>query len=366
MIGHGDPQFPSHWRGVHRGQETIGAPSSARRAVTAKLSNACGRFGLPLSFHSQDCPACYGGEARAKGTAQSDACRSDAGSQINMNTATAELDIDLLKSRIKSTWETGDFGQVARYNMPAAQEFMERLDVRSGMRVLDVACGTGNLAVLAARAGCEVCGLDIASNLIAQAQRRARAESLDIEFIEGDAESLPYPAASFDLVISMYGVMFAPRPRIVVEELLRVTRPGGLIALANWTPEGFIGKMFDVFKAHLPSAPPIPSPLEWGDAAIVRARLAGRVEELWLNRRLARLRFPFDPAGTVDFFRRYYGPTARMFATLNADAQRALRADLIQLQAAFNTSTDAEETDTLCEYLEIHARPGQQAPRWPA
>ena len=264
-------------------------------------------------------------------------------------------DIQAIKARQKATWESGDFGQVARYTMPSAVEFMARLDLRPGLRVLDAACGTGNLAVLAARRGCRVSGLDIAVNLIAQARERAQHDSLAIDFDEGDVEAMPYEDGAFDLVVSMYGVMFAPRPDWVVKELCRVTKPGGLIALANWTPTGFIGKMFGVFARHLPPTG-LPSPLLWGDAPTVRARFDGQIKALRLTSRMARMRFPFDPAGTVEFFRSYYGPTQRAFAALDPAAQASLRADLVELETRHNVSPNPDETDTPSEYLEIHAR----------
>src|SRR5215469_5406696 len=185
-----------------------------------------------------------------------------------MNTIIAQSpDIQTIKVRQKATWESGDFGQVAKLIEPVAEDFMARIDLRPGMKVLDAACGTGNLAVIAARRGCITSGLDIASNLIAQARERAREEGLSIEYTEGDAEAMPYPDASFDVVVSMYGVMFAPRPERIVSEWQRVTKPGGLIALANWTPSGFIGKMFSVFGRHVPPPAGLPSPLLWGDEA---------------------------------------------------------------------------------------------------
>jgi SAM-dependent methyltransferase len=275
-----------------------------------------------------------------------------------MNTTLEQpaLDIQTIKVRQKATWESGDFGQVAKFITPVAEQFMARIDLRPGMRVLDAACGTGNLAVIAARGGARTFGLDIASNLVAQARQRARQESLDIEFIEGDAEAMPYPDASFDLVVSMYGVMFAPRPDRVASELQRMTKPGGLIALANWTPTGFIGKMFTVFARHLPPPPGLLSPLLWGDESVVRGRFTGAIEELRLTRRIARMCFPFDPAGTVEFFRRYYGPTLRAFGALDSAGQTALMRDLVDLQAKYNVSPRMDETETPSEYLEVHAR----------
>jgi 2-polyprenyl-3-methyl-5-hydroxy-6-metoxy-1,4-benzoquinol methylase len=272
----------------------------------------------------------------------------------NPNSVT--LDFQTIKARQKATWEAGDFGQVAKYIVPVAEEFMARLNLSSGQRVLDAACGTGNLAVLAARAGCAVSGVDIASNLVAQARVRAHEAGLTIDYTEGDAESLPYPDASFDLVVSMFGVMFAPSPERVVHELMRVTKPGGFIALANWTSRGFIGKMFEVFRRHIATPVGSPSPLQWGDEDTVRERLHPGFDELRLTRRIARLHFPFDPAGTVEFFRQYYGPTQRAFDSLASEAQAFLRADLEQLQSQHNVSLQTGETDTPAEYLEICAR----------
>jgi SAM-dependent methyltransferase len=265
-------------------------------------------------------------------------------------------DIKSIKARQKATWESGDFGEVAKFLVPVAEEFMSRIDLQPGFKVLDVACGTGNLAVLAARRGGRTSGLDIASNLIEQARQRAERESLSIEFTEGDAEAMPYPDASFDVVVSMYGVMFAPRPERIVSELCRVTRPGGLIALANWTPGGFIGKMFSVFSRHLPPPSGFPSPLLWGDEAVVRARFDGAGDRLSMTHQTAWFCFPFDPAGTVDFFRLYYGPTLRAFASLDAAGHAALLRDLVDLQTRHNESTRPDETDTPAEYLEVHFR----------
>ncbi|HUL51368.1 MAG TPA: methyltransferase domain-containing protein [Candidatus Nitrosotalea sp.] len=264
-------------------------------------------------------------------------------------------EMETIKARQKATWESGDFGQVAKFIMPVAEQFMARLDLRPGLKLLDAACGSGNLAVIAARRGCITSGLDIASNLIGQARERAKQESLHIEFTEGDAEAMPYPDASFDVVVSMYGVMFAPQPERIVSELRRVTKPGGVIALANWTPEGFVGKMFAVFGRHLPPPAGLPSPLLWGDEAVVRARFNGDGDRLRLTRYIARMICPFDPASTVDFFRRYYGPTHRAFESLKADGQAALLRDLVDLQTRHNVSPRPDETDTPAEYLEVHA-----------
>ena len=201
-----------------------------------------------------------------------------------------------------------------------------------------------------------VSGVDIASNLIEQARTRAAGLGLQIDFQEGDAEALPFAGSEFDLVVSSFGVMFAPRPEVVVAELARVTKPGGRIALANWTPTGFLGKMFEIFKAHLPPPPAgVPSPMGWGDEATVRSRLGQGFPDVRLTRRIALMRYPFPPAETVEFFREYYGPTQRAFASLDATAQAALRRDLVELQTKHNIAKKAGTTEVAAEYLEVVA-----------
>ena len=251
-------------------------------------------------------------------------------------------------------WEAGDFGVVAKYNDPAAAEFMSRLPLKPGLRVLDVACGTGNLAILTARSGCVTSGIDIASNLILQARGRAAAEGLEIDFREADAEELPFPAASVDMVVSMYGLMFAPRPERAAAEALRVCKPGGLIALANWTPEGFIGENFRRVARHVSPPSGGVSPLMWGDEATVQTRLGAEVKDLRMTRRIARLRYPFAPAQTVDFFRQFYGPTLRAFASLEPDQRCKLHADLEDMFITHNRASDGA-TEVEAEYLEVIA-----------
>jgi ubiquinone/menaquinone biosynthesis C-methylase UbiE len=146
-------------------------------------------------------------------------------------------EMETLKTRLKSMWMAGDFGQIAKQIQASADQFISRLALKPGDQVLDVACGTGNTAIPAARAGATVTGSDIATNLLEQARARAAAEGLTIKFEEGDAENLPYSDNAFDVVVTMYGAMFAPRPELVAAELVRVCRPGGRIAMANWTPE---------------------------------------------------------------------------------------------------------------------------------
>lgn len=276
-------------------------------------------------------------------------------SQANFKT-TAIPNLEVVKAKQKATWESGDFGQIARSIESAAAEFMARQSLLRGTRVLDVACGTGNLAIIAARQGCEVSGIDIAGNLIAQARARAANEGLKIDFKEADAEALPFSYSRFDYAVSMFGVMFTPQPEIAAAELRRVTRPGGQIALANWTPEGFIGKMFQVFKKHLPPPPAgVPSPMAWGDETTVIERLQHGFTNVRFARRIASMRYPLLPAETVEFFRQYYGPTLKAFASLDAAAQAALRRDLVELQTAHNIAKTPGTTEVAAEYLEIVA-----------
>jgi SAM-dependent methyltransferase len=219
--------------------------------------------------------------------------------------------------------------------------------------VLDVACGTGNQSIPAARAGAEVVGLDIATNLLEQARKRAADEKLKVEFIEGDAEKLPYEAARFDVVLSMFGAMFAPRPEVVASELLRVCRPGGLIAMGNWTPVGFVGQMFQITARHAPPPPGMPSPLLWGDEKVVADRLGGKTH-LEISRQHLLFDYPFPPSEAVAFFKKYFGPTKTTFARLDEAGQQALAADLTAHWTKNNLG-DATHAVVKAEYLEVHA-----------
>ncbi|MGH9906530.1 MAG: class I SAM-dependent methyltransferase [Pyrinomonadaceae bacterium] len=268
--------------------------------------------------------------------------------------STTKPEIESLKTRLKSMWMAGDFGQVAKHIEANAEEFIARFALKQGDRVLDVACGTGNLSIPAARAGATVTGADIATNLLEQARARAASEGLTIKFDEGDAESLPYPDGAFDVVVSMFGAMFAPRPDLVAAELVRVCRPGGRIAMANWTPEGFIDQMFKATGKHVPPPPSMPSPIKWGDEETVRERLKDWIAELQLTRRTCTFKYPFTPAEVVEFFRTYYGPTQRAFEALDADGQTALRSDLERLWSEHNQATD-NTTNVEGEYLEVVA-----------
>jgi len=268
------------------------------------------------------------------------------------STMTAEM--ETLKSRLKATWMAGNYDYFSRFMESSAVEFLDRLPLRAGDRLLDVACGSGQLALLAARKGARVTGIDIATNSIQAARGRASAEGLDASFEEGDAEDLPYADGSFDVVASIYGAMFAPRPERVAQELARVCRPGGTIAMANWTSQGFVGRLFQAIGRFVAAAG-VPSPLLWGDESTARQRFGDRVRDLRLTRVEYRFDYPFSPAGVVEFFREYYGPASRAFAVLSDTDQAALRQGLVELWSGANQSRDPERTIVPAEYLEVVA-----------
>jgi SAM-dependent methyltransferase len=257
-----------------------------------------------------------------------------------------------LKDRMRATWMAGDFGKIAEYTAGDAEAFVEVLDITPGMRVLDVACGTGNLAIPAARKGARVTGVDIASNLLAQARARAEAEDLEIAFEEGDAEALPFPDEHFDLVMSMFGAMFAPDPERVASELARVCRHGGRIAMANWTPAGFTGKTFRLTSRYVPPPVELPAPTLWGDEAVARLRLSTYGVDVKTTRRAILFDYPFSPREVVQFFREYFGPTKVAFSRLDPATQDAFRDDLEKLWSEHNQAKDGK-TLIQNEYLEV-------------
>lgn len=263
------------------------------------------------------------------------------------------LATDPVVRRNRATWVAGDFERIAAGYRSGADDFVGRLGITRGERVLDVACGSGNLTLPAARRGAVTVGVDIAPNLLDIARGRAADEGLAISFDEGNAEALPYDDGAFDTVITMFGAMFAPRPQLAAAELLRVVRPAGRIAMANWTPASFVGAML---KAHVAMVPPpagIPSTLLWGDEATARERLA-ESRSLSLTRRSIYLEFPVSPADVVQLFRDYYGPTVRTFEALDDRGRAKLFADLVSLWSDANEATDGT-TRVASEYLEVVA-----------
>ena len=262
-----------------------------------------------------------------------------------------------LKQSMRETWISGDFGKIARTNVRAAEEFVSRLDLPPGAQVLDVACGTGTVSIPLARRGARVTGVDIAPNLLEQARERAASEGLQIWFEEGDAEQLPYPDATFDAVTTMFGAMFAPQPELVAAECSRVLKPGGLLAMANWTPGGLAGRMLQVTARHAGAPLGIAPPVFWGHPMVVRGRLQPSFENVELEIIPLRVDFPGSPAEAVSFFRAYFGPTQVAFDSLDEAGQAALAADLEGLWMEGNQAPDpATRTVIGNEYLQVHAR----------
>jgi len=267
-----------------------------------------------------------------------------------MTTMTPEM--SGLKTRLKATWEAGDYGVFAKYLEKGALEFFDRLGLEPGIRLLDVACGAGQLTLPAARRGIIVTGLDLAAKLVQQAKSRAHAEGLEIQVDQGDAEQLPYDDGVFDIVMSLIGSMFAPRPELVASEMARVCKPGGRIIMGNWTPQGHIGQMFKVIGKYVPPPPYFPSPLLWGDEATCRQRLGPLVTDLRFTRYLYPFEYPFSPAQVVDFFIEYYGPTNRAYNSLDDATKKAFHDDLTALWARNNVASGGT-TRVLSEYVEV-------------
>ena len=248
--------------------------------------------------------------------------------------------IDQIKSSMRSTWMAGDFGVVAKTIAAAGDDFIARLDIPAGARVLDTACGTGNTAIPLARRGCIVTGVDIAPNLLEQARARAAAEGLAITFDEGDAEALPYGDATFDAVTTMFGAMFAPRPDLVASEMARVLRPGGYLAMGNWNPASFTGAMFKTSSKHVPPPPGVPPPVLWGDEDTVLQRLNPSFTGITTQLIPVDFDLPTSPAGCVEFFRTWFGPTKVAFSRLDEAGQKVMAEDLTALWSSANVAPD--------------------------
>ncbi len=272
-----------------------------------------------------------------------------------MDTQSHAVDFAALKERMKAMWSAGDFGQLAPFIADEAERFVARLNLQPGARVLDVACGTGNTAIPAARAGGVVTGVDIAPNSLESARQRALAEGLTVQFDEGDAEELPYPDGQFDVVISMFGAMFAPRPQKTAVELARVCRSGGLIAMANWTPQGFVGKSFQISSRYAPPPPGVPAPALWGEESIARERFASVAASFEAHRRELVFDYPFGPAEVVQFHRMHLGPAKTTHARLDEEGRRQLTAEMDKHYSQHNQG-DAHRTVIRSEYLDIHVR----------
>jgi SAM-dependent methyltransferase len=263
------------------------------------------------------------------------------------------MDIATVKQRQQSAWASGDYAAVGARFPLTAELLCEAVDLRAGERVLDVACGSGNAALAAARRFCEVTGIDYVPALLDRARLRATAEGLAATFQEADAEDLPFPDGEFDAVLSTCGAMFAPDQERTARELLRVCCPGGRIGMVNWTPDSYVGALFRAIGRHVPPPPGIRAPVLWGTEERLR-ELFGPEVTIASPRRAFRWRFP-SAEDQAEFFAQFYGPATKALATLGADDAASLRAEMVETVRNFDVSDD--ETLVLrMDYLEVVVR----------
>jgi SAM-dependent methyltransferase len=261
------------------------------------------------------------------------------------------VDLAAIKSRQQAAWATGDYAVVGTTLQIVGETLCEALDLRSGARVLDVAAGNGNATLAAARRWCDVTSTDYVRALLESGRMRAEAEGHAVRFQEADAESLPFGDASFDVVMSTFGVMFTPNQEQAARELARVCRPGGRIGLANWTPESFIGQVFKTIGKYVPPAPGMKSPALWGTRSRLEELFGRSAREIRTNSREFVFRYR-SAAHWLEVFRTYYGPMNKTYAALDAGKQAAFTADLLALMESRNRSGD--RTLVLpSEYLEV-------------
>ena len=260
-------------------------------------------------------------------------------------------DLAAIKQRQQATWASGDFAVIGTTLQIVGESLAEAADIHAGERVLDVAAGNGNATLAAARRFAHVTSTDYVPALLDKGRERARAEALPVTFQVADAEALPFADASFDAVLSTFGVMFAPDQPRAAREMLRVVRPGGRIGLANWTPEGFIGRLFKVIGAHVPPPAGLKSPALWGTLAHLAALFDVSPAQIRCERRMFNFRYR-SPAHWVQVFRDFYGPTHKAFAALDAKGQQALEADITTLLEAMNVA-GPQSLVVPGEYLEV-------------
>ncbi len=260
------------------------------------------------------------------------------------------IDLAAIKTRQQAMWASGDFSVIGTTLQIVGENLCEAAELGAGQRVLDVAGGNGNASLAGGNRYCRVVGLDYVPSLLTRARERAAAERLDIEFVEGDAEQLPFPAASFDAAVSTFGVMFAPDQERAARELTRVVKPGGKVALANWTPEGFVGRMLVTVGKHVPPPGGVASPVYWGNEQRLR-ELFPEVTSFHARRRNYTFHFE-SPEHMVQVFRDYYGPTFKAFNALDAEGQERLAGDLRELCLRYR-SPGYKSLAIPAEYLEV-------------
>jgi SAM-dependent methyltransferase len=255
-------------------------------------------------------------------------------------TQAATPDFAAIKQRQQAAWSSGDYAVVGTTLQIVGETLAEAVDVRAGERVLDVAAGNGNATLAAARRFAQVVSTDYAPSLLDKGRARAQAEGLAVEFLTADVEDLPFDDGVFDLTLSTFGAMFAPDHERTAREMLRVTRPGGRIGLASWTPDSFIGRLFKVMGTHVAPPAGVRPPSLWGSEEHLQALFGAQAAQIRCQRRVFNFRY-LSPAHFVQVFRDFYGPTHKAFAALDAAGQRALERDLHALMDASNTAGSA-------------------------
>jgi SAM-dependent methyltransferase len=261
---------------------------------------------------------------------------------------------DPLTERTHRIWSAGDYDRISAGFRHEAESFVARQMLTHEDEVVDLACGSGNLTIPAARTGAKVTGFDIVPSLLDATADWAAREGLDVHLDQGTVEELPYADASFDVVLSMFGTMFAARPDRVAAELARVTRPGGRVALANWTRDGFIGQLLATHVAYVTPPSGVPSTLLWGDELTVRERLSARDWDVATRLRTLTFMYPDTPAGTAELFATCYGPTVRTLEALDKERGRQLQSDLLYLWER-HQQPGARGTQVDSQYLEVIA-----------
>jgi len=263
----------------------------------------------------------------------------------------AAPDLAAIKVRQQATWASGDFGIIGNTLQIVGESLCEAVDLRAGSKVLDVAAGNGNSSLAAARRWCEVTSTDYVPALLEDGRRRAAADRLTITFQEADVEALPFADGAFDAVLSSFGVMFAPNHERSASEMLRVCRSGGKIGLANWTPTGFIGKLFGVIGRHLSPPAGLTPPARWGQQEHLQHLFGAQASSIQITPRTFVFRYR-SPQHWIDVFRNWYGPVHKAFGALNPEQQRQLELDLAELIGQFNTSGDTTAVIP-GEYVEV-------------
>lgn len=261
-------------------------------------------------------------------------------------------DFGAIKARQQTTWASGDFAKIASRIIWSAEQLCEAARLQAGWRVLDVATGSGNAALGAARRGCAAVGVDYVPALLERGRIRADAEMLDVDFRQGDAENLPFADDSFDAVLSIYGVMFAPDHARAARELVRVCRTGGTIALACWPPHGFIGDTFKLVSRYAPAVVGLKPPVRWGDPQYQRDLFGDSVRSFTSNTRTLLFNYPSAEAN-VEFFRTYYGPTLKLFESVGEAGAPKLAAELAELGRRYDLNgNNGGPVAIAAEYLE--------------